>query len=110
MCRNRGVTLGGRSKGSLKATTIDKLCKYYQAAIYRNKGDVKGMKNAIMAIVYHCASTDENCQHQFCPKGEDSWCFYQSSLAKSEAIGSHARNIRTPINEKVFIQVCVSIF
>ncbi|KYN50131.1 hypothetical protein ALC62_00159 [Cyphomyrmex costatus] len=103
--RNRGVTLGGRMYGALKGTTIDKLCKYYQAAIYRNKNDVTAMKNEIMAIIYHGVSTDENPQHQFCPAGENSWCFYQTAKARGVRTGLHIKNIGTPINKLVFDKI-----
>ncbi|GFS80861.1 uncharacterized protein TNCV_126221 [Trichonephila clavipes] len=35
----RGVSLGGKSRGSLKEETIKKLSRYYQNAICSNKGD-----------------------------------------------------------------------
>ena len=63
------------------------------------------MKNAIFATIYHCASTDENPQHQKCPKGKDSWCFYQSAKAKNLTPGLHSKNVKTPLNKMVFQQV-----
>ncbi|GFT70683.1 uncharacterized protein TNCV_1784111 [Trichonephila clavipes] len=46
--RAKGITLGGKSYGSLKETTIKKLTQYYQKAILENKGDIQGMKNPYM--------------------------------------------------------------
>lgn len=74
--RTRGTTLGGRSHGSLKDSTITNISKYYRNAMYQHKGDKEGMKNAIYAILYHCRSTDEKPDHRKCPQGEDSWCFF----------------------------------
>ncbi|GFS92134.1 uncharacterized protein TNCV_1112941 [Trichonephila clavipes] len=38
--RAKGITLGGKSYGSLKETAIKKLTQYYQKAILENKGDI----------------------------------------------------------------------
>ena len=35
------------------------------------------MKKAIVAVLFHCASSKENECHDNCPKGNDSWCKYQ---------------------------------
>ncbi|GBM54932.1 hypothetical protein AVEN_77836-1 [Araneus ventricosus] len=51
--RTKGVTLGGKSHGSLKEETIKKLSRYYQNAILRNKGNVNSMKTAIYATLLH---------------------------------------------------------
>lgn len=98
--RVKGVNLGGKAYGSLKETTIKKLTSYYQKAILRNKGDPNAMKTAIYATLFHSISTDEKPQHSKCPTGVESWCFFQSALAKGEIPGSHILNVGTPINEK----------
>ncbi|GFY10033.1 uncharacterized protein TNCV_3699932 [Trichonephila clavipes] len=56
--RVKGVTLGGKKRGSLKEETIKKLTRYYTNAIRKNKGDVEAMKTAIYANLFHCMSTD----------------------------------------------------
>ncbi len=56
--------------GTLKASRIDKLQTYYVLAIRRHKEDLGGMKKEVWAGLYHTASTNDKCQHQFCPKGE----------------------------------------
>ncbi|XP_070174264.1 uncharacterized protein [Littorina saxatilis] len=117
-CRKRGVTRGGRGRGQLTGNAIRKLqiyqgritCfvrggggtlnrKYYNRAIRSNK-DVCSMKKAIMASLYHCFSTDENPQHELCPAGESSWCFFQEALAKHQVPGPHKHLIHTPLNEE----------
>ncbi|KAK7105146.1 uncharacterized protein [Littorina saxatilis] len=98
-CRKRGVTLGGRGRGQLTGNAIRKLQIYYNRAIRSNK-DVCSMKKAIMASLYHCFSTDENPQHELCPAGESSWCFFQEALAKHQVPGPHKHLIHTPLNEE----------
>ena len=46
---------------------MDALGVYYGGAICDNIGDVDAMEKAIWAVFHHCASTDEDPQHQFCP-------------------------------------------
>ncbi|GFU50996.1 uncharacterized protein TNCV_4461891 [Trichonephila clavipes] len=98
--RVKGVTLGGKKRGSLKEETIKKLTRYYTNAIRKNKGDVEVMKNAIYATLFHCMSTDQKPQHKKCPSGIDSWCFYKSSLARDKKPGFHKDWVKTPINEE----------
>ncbi|GFV63421.1 uncharacterized protein TNCV_4458451 [Trichonephila clavipes] len=99
-CRAQGISLGGKSHGSLKEATIKKLTTYYKKASLRNKGDVNAMKTAIYATLLHSISTDANPQHSKCPTGETSRCFYQSTIANGEKPGNHKLNEGTPINEK----------
>ena len=68
--------LGGR--GCLTDNIIDAMQTYYGKAIRNNKGDVKGMQKATLAILYHQASTDKKPQHKFCPSGSTSWCKYNN--------------------------------
>ncbi|KYN50422.1 hypothetical protein ALC57_00059 [Trachymyrmex cornetzi] len=63
------------------------------------------MKNAIYASIYHAVSTDEEPQHQYCPKGSSSWCFYQASIAKNITPGLHKTNVGTPINKLAFSKI-----
>lgn len=39
------------------------------------------MQHAIWATYFHLTSTNNQHYHQFCPKGEDSWCFYHRATA-----------------------------
>lgn len=57
------------------------------------------MRRDIMATYYHVCSTEEKPQHQYCPTGEESWCFYQ----KAKAADPHIKKVEHPeaINEKV---------
>ncbi|MPC56748.1 hypothetical protein E2C01_050714 [Portunus trituberculatus] len=42
-----------------------------------------------MSSFYHCTYTDDNPQHVLCPRGENSWCFFQAAVAKGETQKSH---------------------
>ncbi|KAJ4440566.1 hypothetical protein ANN_08711 [Periplaneta americana] len=97
--RSQGVTLGGKEYGTLKSTTIKKLTKYYQNAIIKNKGDTNAMKSAIYATLLHSISTDSKPQHNKCPPGKSSWCFYQQAMAKGTQPPPHAENVGTPLKE-----------
>ena len=96
--RGKNITLGGKTQGNLKEATIVKLTNYYRAAIVQNAPDVDRMKNSVLATLYHCASTDEKPLHKRCPEGENSWCFFNRALAKSEKPKSHKTEIHTPLN------------
>ena len=55
------------------------------------------MKQAVMAILDHCSSTDDDHHHDNCPPGEGSWCFYQRAKVKGLPPASHADSVGTPI-------------
>ncbi|GFS54368.1 uncharacterized protein TNCV_4808721 [Trichonephila clavipes] len=103
--RTQGISLRGKSHGSLKETTIKKLTTYYQKPILRNKGDVNVMKTAIYVTLLHSISTEAKPQHWKCPAGENSWCFYQSAIANGEKSRNHKLNVGTPINEKYLSKI-----
>ena len=44
-------------------------------------GNVRDMQRAIWASYYHLTATNEEHFHQCCPKGEDSWCFFNRANA-----------------------------
>ncbi|KAK2186943.1 hypothetical protein NP493_184g00016 [Ridgeia piscesae] len=55
------------------------------------------MRNAILASFDHCSSTDEKPQHDRCPVGARSWCYYQKALATGHEPGPHRTNVDTPL-------------
>ncbi|GFU29070.1 uncharacterized protein TNCV_4836801 [Trichonephila clavipes] len=97
----RGVSLGVKSRGSLKEDTIKKFSRYYQNAIRSNKGDVEAKKPAIYATLFHSMSTDQKPEHFKCPTGKDSWCFFQAALARGEVPGPHVKHVKTPLKGKL---------
>ena len=69
-------------KHTLTDTVIKRMSYYYSVAVRRCIGKaVSELKHGIMAIFYHCGSTDASLNHQLCPKGPDSYCFYNKALA-----------------------------
>ena len=99
--RKRGTTIGGRKHGNLTAEKIERIARYYRNAILQNSGNVPAMKNAIYAILDHCRSTDSQPKHSKCPRGEESWCFYNRAHDKNETPGSHMKFLHTPLSESV---------
>ncbi|XP_018302353.1 uncharacterized protein, partial [Mycetomoellerius zeteki] len=89
--------LGG--KGKLTGKVIDELSIYYGLAIRRNCDSTEEMKNAIWATLDHKMSTDENPQHDRCPKGEDSWCSWQRAKA-TNTLDEYQHN--SPMRAEVF--------
>lgn len=71
--------LGGR--GKLTNKMIDKLQNYYGIAVRANAGNLAEMKKGIHASLFHVASSKKNEWHDHCPKGESSWCRFQSDKA-----------------------------
>ena len=92
------VTLGGKGFGKLRPEVITQLQRYYTKAI-RSNPTVPKMQTAIMAIIEHCSSTDDDPHHSNCPKGPDSWCFFQKHAALGLPVipGSHLKEIGTPL-------------
>ena len=60
------------------------------------------MKNAILATIYHAVSTVEKPQHEKCPKGPSSWCFYRSALAQGMKPGLHRQCVGAPLKPEYF--------
>ncbi|GFV42294.1 uncharacterized protein TNCV_3165251 [Trichonephila clavipes] len=102
--RNKGITIGGRKEGNLKENTIVKLTNFYRKAIKDNAPDIRKMKGAILASLFHCSSTDKTPKHSKCPTGSTSWCFYQRELAKNENPMSHSL-MKTKLSEQVLEKI-----
>lgn len=61
---------------------IDKLSSYYGKAIRANKNGIAGaMQGAVWASNYQLISTNQEPYHHFCPKGANSWCFFNRAIA-----------------------------
>ena len=73
--------LGG--KGKLTDAIIDKLQNNYGIAIRSNVGNLEGMKQAVLASLFHCASNESRKLHDYCPVGPNSWCGYQRDRTKN---------------------------
>ena len=95
--KKAGVTLGGHWFGKLTGKKIETLSRYYRMAVQTHPHDVNGMQNAILTSFNHCSSTDQKPQHDRCPVGARSWCFYQKALATGQEPGPHRTNVGTPL-------------
>ncbi|GFO11869.1 hypothetical protein PoB_003837400 [Plakobranchus ocellatus] len=102
-CSKKGITLGGRGHGRLTAETIRKLQIYYTRAI-RSGRSAEEMRRGILAGLYHGYSTDEYPQHQFCPPGPDSWCFFKRSIGEHQYPTGHKQRVNTPLDYKLLHQ------
>ncbi|XP_076666549.1 uncharacterized protein LOC143368062 [Andrena cerasifolii] len=102
--RAKKVTLGGKGEGTLKESTIDKLTTYYRNAIVKNMPNVKAMEEAVMATLDHCSSTDSKLNHARCPKGKQSWCFYNRAKSTRRKPMSH-----TPMSLKLSEDVATKV-
>lgn len=91
---------GIKGRGRLTDAEIDKLQTYYGLAIRRNTGDLKNMKQAVWALYFHKMSTDNNPIHNLCPKGSESWCGYQRSIAGGEEY-HHRNSLPTAVMEAI---------
>ena len=71
-------------KGRLTQLKIDRIQRNYGEAIRKNTGSLKEMQNAVWAIFHHMIKPPSDMplsiQHRFCPKGENSWCKFNSNL------------------------------
>lgn len=72
---------GGGNK--LTDSVIACLAKHYGNNIRRNKGKtVNSLRKDILAIIFHCTSTDDKPQHHlYCLQGKESWCKYNEAIA-----------------------------
>ena len=61
---------------------------------------MEDMQKAIWATLYHCYSTDDNPRPQFCPQGENSWCFFKIAVARKEFPGDHSNHVHTKLDYK----------
>ncbi|GFW03003.1 uncharacterized protein TNCV_156231 [Trichonephila clavipes] len=99
--RVKGVTLGGKKRGSLKEETIKKLTRYYTNVMRKNKGDVEAMKTAIYATLFHFACYRPEETTQKVPFWYRFMLFLPIiTLARGKKPGFHKDWVKTPINEE----------
>ena len=103
------VTLGGNGAGRLTESKIKLFQKWYARAIKRHQ-TAEEMQNAILATPYHCFSTDENPQHNRCPSGPDSWCFFKKAEHFERQPEPHHLMIGHPLDEKLTCKWIMPVF
>lgn len=85
-----GKSISGR--GRLTDSDIDQIASFYGNAIRANKNSLIDMRMAIWAIFHHKRATDANPSHDFCPKGETSWCKYQKAVFSNTVDNFHHKH------------------
>ena len=97
-----GKSIGGA--GRLTDKVIDSIQNYYGLAICRNKGNLQGMKNAVIPILHHLVK-DETLrleeQHSFCSKDETTWCKYSKDWADKAAWYNESKRLRNVFKEEL---------
>ena len=93
-----GKAIGGR--GRLTDALIDSLQNYYGQAVRNHPGSITDMAQAIWASFCHTFSTDQKPRHDFCPKGDKSWCGWQRSQVTGEPF-SHKHSLSSAIFDQV---------
>ena len=89
----------------LSDENICKLQSYYGNAVRSNVGNLESMKRACWAVFYHSCSTDDNPQHDCCPKDKDTWCPYNRALVEKRR-PVHTKPPRIPPDLAGFVKVC----
>ena len=104
--------LGG--KGKLTDAIIEKLQNYYGIAIRSNVGNLEGMKQAVIASLFHCASNESRKLHDYCPVGPNSWCGYQRDRASYKhgpglplAVIAKVKPVYQRLSEDGLLQKCL---
>ena len=103
--KKRGVTLGVRGSGKLTQPVITKLTAYCGKAIRAHPHDLCAMTDEVFATFDHAVSTDLKPQHDRCPDGVGSWCFYKSVQAAGKNPSPHCDNVGTPLSAEVALHV-----
>ena len=85
------MSFGG--KGKLTDGVIGKLQNCYGIAIRSSTGNLAEMKSNILASLFHCASTDKQPLHTYCPAGENSWCGYKRDQANKTSTYKHGKGL-----------------
>ncbi|KAK3778048.1 hypothetical protein RRG08_004843 [Elysia crispata] len=85
-CSKKSVTLGGQGHGRLTHEAIRKLQIYYSQAI-RSANSAEEMRRNLLASIHHGYSTYDLPQHQYCPPGPNSWCFFKRPGHSKKSLG-----------------------
>lgn len=87
-------TIGG--KGRLTEANINTIQLYYGLAIRRNTASLEAMRQAVWAEYFHLISSNDEPAHALCPKGDETWCKYQKSIANKETY-DHNEHCHLPV-------------
>ena len=95
----RPAMLYGAETWAVKAT---KLQLYYGRALRSNVGNADATRDAVWATLFHSTSTDADPHHTRCPRGLDSWCCFNKSVALGLPMPQHnPRTVGTMLDRDV---------
>ena len=77
----RGTPNSISGRGKVTERVMKKLSNYYRLALVQNAPNIDDMVQGVYAGLYHTMSSDDEPLHHNCPKGADSWCFYNKETA-----------------------------
>jgi hypothetical protein len=89
-----GLKISG--KGRLTNKSINTMQNFVGMAIRQNTNNLLYMRNSVIAVLYHCTNFPyEVTRHQFCLKGKNSWCKWQSDKVTGKT--SYRQKINLPV-------------
>ena len=97
----QGTSESLTGKGKLTRAVQDKLAGYYASQLKQNAPDIEKMREGVYASLFHSVSTDDAPHHSHCPKGSESWCFYQRAVALKEEPRPHRPSLTLAVAEKL---------
>ena len=86
-----------KAKSRLTDSVIDRLQNYFGIALRNNVGDVKKIQDAILASMFHVASSETDNFHTYCPKTSHSWCQYQRDVINETNLYTPGAGISTDV-------------
>ena len=89
-------------KGRLTNKSINTMQNFVGMAIRQNKNNLLCMRNSVIAVLYHCTNFPyEVTRHQFCLKGKNSWCKWQSDRVTGKTSYKQKINLPVAIMEEI---------
>eukprot|EP00745_Piridium_sociabile_P016866 TRINITY_DN25169_c0_g1_i4.p1 TRINITY_DN25169_c0_g1~~TRINITY_DN25169_c0_g1_i4.p1 ORF type:complete len:259 (+),score=33.26 TRINITY_DN25169_c0_g1_i4:433-1209(+) len=98
---NKRRKTGWKTSWCTHCQYMQSLQSYYRNAIMQNLDNLEKRKEAMWASFLHCSSTDDKPQHENCPQGPESWCFYNKAIAMGQRAPAHKQNVGTPLAQNV---------
>jgi hypothetical protein len=86
------------------------LQRYYKKAVASKCADVEELRKKIFMSFYHAASSDEVPNHDDCPTGVESWCFWQRAMALKQTPPSHTGKSSCFLSEVVLAEKVKPIY
>lgn len=109
MCRSAlgQLSLRPQKKASL---VVGKKVHWLRTRCYFGKSikqetTVEDMNRLIYATLRHCQSTNNKPQHNTCPDGEMSWCFYKRAIAENQPIPPKKEKMTTYLREGIVAKI-----